>query len=145
MGYFALLSAAYAEFRSLPLRTSFRSLHLRAQKPMIWAHYRELPSQGFAVLVPEKLYAIERTDMWPTEGIHAPSSGGCIVRVTSWRIQSGCSQSPNAGAEPPMLFSKSQLNSLAASLSFSVQRALSTVQTFTKVLSEKTPHCSAEV
>lgn len=53
------------------------------------------------------------------------------------------SQSPQAGAELPMLFSKSQLKNLETSLSFSAQTTLFTAQKFgvysTKKLSEKNP------
>lgn len=91
----------------------------------------------------QKSYTMERTDIWLTEGIHASSSGGCSVRVTSWKIQSGCCQSPSGGAEPPMLFSKVPAEeSRGFTKSFStkstnLQRAQSTAQTFTKVLPEK--------
>lgn len=35
---------------------------------------------------------MQRTDIQSAEGIRASSSGGCSVRVSSWRIQPGCCQ-----------------------------------------------------
>lgn len=95
-----------------------------------------IPSQESAVLEPKKLpCGVERHDL--LKGFTCPPLEEAVLHHPAGISIQTHSQSPQAEAELPMLFSKSQLKSLETPPRFSAQSALFTAQNFTKKLSEK--------